>query len=74
VTSLTIELPDELADRLAELARERGVSPEAVARELLEGQLPPVPDDAPDFIGIRNSGRGDLSERAKELRQAEFGS
>ena len=71
---MTVELPDEVADRVADLASERGVSPEAVARELLEAQLPPQPNGAPDFIGVGHSGRGDISERVKELRQAEFGS
>ena len=70
---MTIELPDDVAGRVADLARERGTSAEVLARELLEAQLPPEPDGAPDFIGIGHSGRGDLSERAKELRQAEFG-
>lgn len=28
--------------------------------------------DVPDFIGLGHSGRGDLSERAKELRRAGF--
>jgi hypothetical protein len=72
VTRLTIELPDDVAGRVADLARERGVSPEAVARELVEAQLPPTPNGTPQFIGVGHSGRSDLSERAKELRQAEF--
>lgn len=75
MTRLTIELPDEVAGRVVDLARERGVSPETLARELVEAQLAPAPNGAePDFIGIGHSGRGDLSDRTKELRQAEFGS
>lgn len=29
-------------------------------------------NDVPDFVGLGHSGRGDLSERAKELRRAGF--
>jgi plasmid stability protein len=73
VTRLTIELPDEVAARVTELAHERGTSPEAVAREVLETNLPAEPREPPGFIALGRSGRSDLSERVKELRQAEFG-
>lgn len=67
---LTFELPDSLADRLAELASERGLTTEAVAREVLALGLSTA---APGFIGIARSGRADLSARAKELRRVGLG-
>jgi hypothetical protein len=66
VPPLTVELPDSLADRLAELASERGLTTEAVAREVLVVGLSTA---APGFIGVGRSGRADLSARAKELRR-----
>ena len=61
---LTIDLPEDVADRLAELASQRNVNPEKVAGELVESRLAPAPNTAPDFIGIVRSGRGDLSALA----------
>lgn len=63
---LIIDLSDDVARRLADLSRQRGVSADGIVGELLEAGLS---DGAPDFIGIGHSGRGDLSERAKELRR-----
>lgn len=61
---LTIDLPEDVADCLAELASHRGLNIETVARELVESHLAPAPNSAPDFIGIVRSGRADLSSHA----------
>lgn len=68
-----IELPDDVAARVAKVARERGVSPDQVAAEVLQAHLPTEPQRPFTFIGLGHSGRHDLSERAKEIRRAEFG-
>lgn len=62
---MTVDLPEELAARLAELAAQRGVTPETLIVEAIEAHLP----KPPSFIGIGASGRGDLSERHKEIRR-----
>jgi len=61
---LTIDLPKDVADRLADLASQRGVNPERVAREMVESHLAPTPNNALDFISIVRSGRADLSSHA----------
>lgn len=38
--SLTVELPEELAERLKEVASRRGIEPEEYALRLIEQQLP----------------------------------
>ena len=75
VTELHVRVPDEVAARLASEAAERGVSAEDIAAEVLAGHSPaPVTATELAFIGMGHSGRGDLSERVKEIRQASFGS
>lgn len=71
--AMRVELPDDVAARIAELARARGVSPDQVAAEVLGAHLPRRPKRPLTFIGLGRSGRHDLSERAKEIRRAEFG-
>jgi len=71
--AMRVELPDDVAARVAELARMRGVSPDQVAAEVLGAHLPRPVKRPFTFVGIGHSGRHDLSERAKRIRQAEFG-
>lgn len=40
MTKLTIEVPDEVAERVALAASERGVAPEALASEVLAERFP----------------------------------
>lgn len=63
--TVTVPLPDDLAARLAAVAAERGITPEALLAEAVEAHLP----RPPSFIGLGASGRGDLSERHKEIRR-----
>jgi adenylosuccinate synthase len=68
--SMTVDLPDELADRLAAAAAERGVTLEALVVEAVEAQYPVR--RRPSFVGIGRSGRSDTSERYKEIRRQAF--
>ena len=70
--ALQVELSEDVAARVAELARARGVSPDQVATEVLEAHLPRAAKRPFTFIGLGRSGRHDLSERAKDVRRAEF--
>lgn len=73
MSTLTVELPDELASRLAAASRSRSVSPDEVVRELV-GTLPPVTRGertAHEVLGATfgksASGLGDLSTNPKHL-------
>jgi hypothetical protein len=59
--AMTVPLPDDVARRLAAEAERRGVSPEQVAVEAIEAQLPPEAPEGPEkrrlsFAGIGASG------------------
>ena len=72
---MTVHLPDELRERLAEEAARRGKSVDALVAEMVAKQLPPAPraettegeDTLEAFIGSGSSGRGDLARRHREL-------
>ncbi len=64
--SLVVHLPDDLARRVEAVAAQRHLSPEQVAVEAIEAQLPAR--RRLGFIGLGHSGRGDLSEHLDELR------
>lgn len=75
VTDLHVQIPDDVAERLASQASERGTSPEEVAAEVLRLHVPPVSNRRrPRFVGKGHSGRHDLSERVEEILSAELGS
>lgn len=65
--TLVLRLPEELSQRLETVAAERGLTPEQVAVEAIEAQLPDRRRLA--FVGLGHSGRGDLSQQVKELRR-----
>lgn len=67
MTRLTVEVPDDVAERVADAAAQRGVAPEQLAGQVLADSFPP--EAGLSFIGIGRSGRGDLSERHKEIRR-----
>lgn len=67
MTRLTVEVPDEVAERVADAAARRGVAPEQLASQVLADSFPP--EGRLSFIGIGRSGRSDLSERHKEIRR-----
>jgi hypothetical protein len=75
VTELRVSVSDEVAERLSSEGAERGLSAEDIAAEVLAGHAPSSTATGElAFIGMGHSGRGDLSERVKEIRQASFGS
>jgi predicted transcriptional regulator len=68
--SLTVHLPDELADRLTAAASARQVSPEQVALEAIEAALPAR--RGLSFSGIGRSGDGRGGAQADELIAEHF--
>lgn len=77
---LTIELPDDLAARLAAASEQAHVPPEQLVRAALEKALPaPAPDfpaDGPsaydlmkDGFGCVSTGLGDLSTNPKHMER-----
>src|SRR5262249_52980360 len=78
VVSMTVNLPDEVARRLAAEAARRGVSPEQVAVEAIDAQLPPeAPERSPkrrlSFIGIGASKSGRRAADTDEMLAEGFG-
>jgi len=76
VTELRVVVPDEIAERLASEAAERGTSPEDVAAEVLKLHVPAPPRgtrEIPSWVGALHSGRTDLSERHEEILKSELG-
>lgn len=67
---MTVDLPEELAARLAAEAALLGVSSEALVAEAVETHFPPR--RGPSFVGIGRSGRSDTSERHREIRREAF--
>jgi hypothetical protein len=74
---IRVEIPEEVAERLAERARKEHVSPEELASEAVRSYVGPVvSSNKPrvlSFIGLGQSGRSDISERAEEILRADFG-
>lgn len=70
MTKLTIEIDDEVAERLAAAATAQGITPEQLAAQIIAEAFPARRQLG--FVGIGHSGRGDLSRRVKELRQKAF--
>lgn len=75
MTELRVVVPDEIAERLASEAAERGTSAEELASEAVRNYLGPVraATRRPRFVGIGHSGRSDISERAEEILNEHFG-
>jgi hypothetical protein len=74
---IRVEIPQEVAERLAERARKEHVSPEELASEAVRSYVGPVVSSNErrvlSFIGLGHSGRSDVSERAEEILRADFG-
>jgi len=68
---VTLNLPGELAARLAAEADRRGISPDEVLADIVAAGLPPR--RRLSFIGIGHSGgREAVSERHEEIIRAHF--
>jgi hypothetical protein len=72
---IRVEIPEEVAERLATEAAERGTSTEHIAAEVLIRHIPEQSTSyrVPRFVGMGHSGRHDLSERVEEILSAELG-
>jgi hypothetical protein len=76
MVELRVVVSDELAEQLAERARQEHTTPERLASQAVESLLgsPDAPDRGePRFIALGSSGRSDVSERADEILRASFG-
>jgi hypothetical protein len=75
MTELRVTVPEEIAERLASEAKERGTSAEEVAAEVLVSHVPTAPKTRPlpSWVGAAHSGRNDLSERHEEILKSELG-
>ncbi len=63
--SVTVELPQEIAERLRVYAAAKGITVEAAALEMIASQLP-----GPrrlSFAGIGDSGHDDTSDRHRDI-------
>jgi hypothetical protein len=71
--SMTVNLPDDVAARLAAEAARRGVSVEELVAEAVTAHFPAAPPEQParrrlSFIGIGASGGGEnVAERHREI-------
>jgi hypothetical protein len=74
MTELRVTVPEEIAERLASEAAERGTSAEDVAAEVLEQHAAKTSKarPVPAWVGAVHSGRGDLSERHEEILKTEL--
>ena len=72
---MRVTVPEEVAERLASEAAERGTSTEEVAAEVLVSHVPAASKTRPlpSWVGAAHSGRGDLSERHEEILKSELG-
>ena len=67
MTRLTIEVPDDVAVRVANEAAQRGLAPEMLVGQVVTKTF--SPGRKLGFIGLGHSGRGDFSQRLTQLRQ-----
>lgn len=72
MTRITIEVPDDVAERVNAAAAELGVAPEALAGQVVVEQFPAR--RRLSFIGIGSSGQSgtSIAEQHKEARRAHF--
>jgi hypothetical protein len=65
MAKLTIEVPDDVAERVADAAAERGVASEELVGQVLAESFPSRRHLS--FIAMGRSGRSDTAERHKEI-------
>lgn len=70
MTRLPIEVPDDIAERVADAAAQQGVAPEQLVGQMVSEQFPSR--RRLSFIGIGRSGRTDTAERHKEIVREAF--
>jgi hypothetical protein len=67
--TLTVNVPEKLAARLAAEATRRGMTAEDLVAELVAARLADEDDPLEAFIGSGGSGRGDLGRRHREMTE-----
>lgn len=72
-TKLTVEVEDDLAERVAAAATERGVAPEALAAEILAGQFPPRRRLGFGFVSLGRSMSGRRASEDEAMLAEGFG-
>jgi len=77
MSELRIQLPEDVAERLAERAEAEATTPEQLAGDAVRsyvGEPLAVVSNGHQFafIGMVNSGHQDLSERVEEILAADF--
>jgi hypothetical protein len=76
MVELRVVVSDELAEQLAERARQEHTTPEQLASRAVEslfGAREGAGEGVPGFVALGASGRSDVSERAEEILRADFG-
>lgn len=67
MTRITIEVPDDVAERMNAAAAERGMATERLVSEVAAQQFPPRRKLG--FVGLGHSGGSGVSKDLKELRR-----
>ncbi|HUC14778.1 MAG TPA: hypothetical protein VMS00_10035 [Acidimicrobiales bacterium] len=70
MTKLTIDVPDDVAARVADAAAERGVASEELLGQVVAESFPSR--RSLSFIAVGRSGRSDTAERHKEIIREAF--
>jgi len=71
MTRWTIEVDEDVAERVAQVAAERGIAPEALAADTVADSFPPR--RRLSFIGMGHSGGGEsIAERHEEIIREHF--
>jgi hypothetical protein len=76
MVELRVVVSDELAEQLAERARQEHTTPEQLASRAVEstyGHHDGSEHGVPGFVALGASGRSDVSERSEEILRAELG-
>jgi hypothetical protein len=71
VTDLHVQIPEDLALRLTDEARERGITPDEVVAEALRVHVPTKATGGLEFIGIGRARPGFSARAAEERMEAE---
>ena len=71
MTELRVLVPDELADMVANEARERGVTQDEVVVEAIREHVPRSPGGPLSFIGLGRAKPGFSTRLAEERMEAE---
>lgn len=76
MVELKVVVSDEIAESLAERAREAHITPEQLASDAVSAYLGSATKPAttrPGFVALGASGRSDISEHAEEILRAGLG-